>query len=172
MKGRSGILLSLVLFAAGARAHDARPVVIEIVETRPQLYSVEWTTPPSVPLANVPRVHLPASCEMRSATLESRNPSAHGRRFAASCPQALAGQTIEVAYPFFNPAISTLLRLRWQSGERVSKLLGPSQNAWRIPAAETASSVARDYTRIKTDDLSALIRRQLPDDAGLPPHVR
>ncbi|MBW2243262.1 MAG: HupE/UreJ family protein [Deltaproteobacteria bacterium] len=148
MRGSCAVLLWLALFAASAQAHDARPLVIEIVETQPLLYRVEWKAPHSLPRNNVPRVLLPASCEMRSATFEIDRGDAWGRRFAARCREELAGHTIEVSFPSFNPAISTLLRLRWRSGERVSKLLDPSQTAWTIPASETASSVARDYARL------------------------
>ena len=51
--------------------------------------------------------------------------------------------------------------------------LGALRSRLPTPVARAVvAEVARDYTGIRTDELGALIRKHLPEDAGLPPQVR
>ena len=40
---------SILGLSSVAEAHESRPLYIEIAETEPLLFSIQWKTPPSVP---------------------------------------------------------------------------------------------------------------------------
>ncbi len=134
-----GLLLTLALPALG-RAHESRPLYIEIEERAPSQFSVQWRTPPSVPSGNAPDVQLPAHCELLQGHA--------GHRRVYQCAEELAEDQVAVRYPAFNPSISTLLRLTWYSGETHTVLGSPDQSTLSIPAKESRAGVARQYLRL------------------------
>ena len=52
----------LLLCAALAQAHDSRPNFVEIIETEPNVFSVQWKIPATVPDAALPTIRMPESC--------------------------------------------------------------------------------------------------------------
>ncbi len=132
-------VVGLLSAAQPVRAHESRPLLLEIAEYGPDHFLVSVRVPPSVPHFNQPRITLPPSCE-RVAREDARSP-----RGLYRCPDGIAGQEISVAFPLFNPSISTLIRLHWHSGEKRSALLGPDETSWRVPAQETKLSTIRQY---------------------------
>jgi HupE/UreJ protein len=140
--------LWLAFVAAPAAAHESRPIYIEITETAPQQYALQWKTPPSVPLFNVPTVALPETCDPRSAPAEFIGPDGLVRRVTYRCPQGLAGERVSITYPGPNPSVSSLVRFTTVKGEHHTAVLGPQESGWSVPEAETTSGVARQYTRL------------------------
>lgn len=132
-------LLVLLSSAQPVWAHESRPLAVEIAEYGPDHFMVSVRVPPSVPHFNQPRITLPGSCE-RVAREDAGSP--HG---LYRCPDGIAGREISVAFPRFNPSISTLIRLRWHSGEKRSVVLGPDETSWRVPAQATTLSTIRQY---------------------------
>ena len=59
------IFLSLVLFITtlSSQAHESRPLFVEITETSPGVYELQYKIPASVPDFNLPVVSLPESFE-------------------------------------------------------------------------------------------------------------
>jgi hypothetical protein len=62
MSLRALIFIVFVGLASQALAHDSRPNFIEIIETDPGLFSVQWKVPASVPNAALPTIGMPESC--------------------------------------------------------------------------------------------------------------
>ena len=62
MKIRSLTTTCLLFFATLAQAHDARPNFVEIIETEPNVFSVQWKIPATVPDAALPTIRMPESC--------------------------------------------------------------------------------------------------------------
>lgn len=153
-----GMLLStsmLATLSAPAAAHESRPIYIELNETTPQHYQLQWKIPASVPPFSIPTVSLPKTCQERSALAEFDGADGIVRRMSYHCPQGLAGAQLTVTYPGPNPSVSSLVRFANLAGERHTAVLGPEVRTWTVPQAETAFGVAREYTHLGTKHIWA-----------------
>lgn len=132
-----------VVILAGARAaeaHDSRPLAVKI-EVTGENVSVRWKAPPSVAVENAPLVTLADPCKLLSTAGPPRG-SLEGR-LSYACPKNLA--RVDIQYPYFNPSLSTVIRLDRGAGDAQSVLLAPDQSSW-TPAGEPGFwSVARTY---------------------------
>ena len=84
---------------------------------------------------------MPSECEAVAApsgTLTYKRQFFH-------CKSNLSGENISVAWPNYNPSISTLFRLERLSGENHSKILPPDNLSWTVPYKESTWSIAREY---------------------------
>ena len=141
------VAAGITLAAPGTvRAHDSRPLVLELTEVEGGVFSVEWRVPPSVPAFNIPEPVLPEGCFLRGAGIAVDRRDGFYRKKFYAVPGGLAGQEIGLQYPVLNPSISTLVRIRFLNGQKHSKLLAPDEMTWRVPDRETGLGVARDYT--------------------------
>lgn len=147
---RLSVVSVMVLFAhcGVALAHESRPLYVEITERGDSIYEVRWKSPPSVPQANSPRIVPPDGCELAGNTQSLARPAGRAELRLFRCPDGLNGASIGVAYPLFNPSVSTLVRVVWRSGQSVSVVAGPDRTHVVVPERETASRVAQDYLRL------------------------
>jgi hydrogenase/urease accessory protein HupE len=138
--------LALYWFLSGqtAEAHESRPLYVEITEHDGGSFAVKWRTPASVPRNNVPNVEMP-TCRAASPVGMMRGPGGPVSQRLYRCAEGLTGAAIEVRYPLFNPSVSTLLQVRWSSGETRSVLASPKETAIALPRRETTGGVAKEY---------------------------
>ncbi len=139
------ILLALAFALCGApraRADNVSPLLVEIGEIQPGVFSVASRVPPNIPIANRPAVEMPKGC-VDAAPRAGQG--AVGARQLFKCVDGLRGRTVGVRYPQYSPSIPTIFQLGDLGGARISKVLGPGVSSWTIPAAETWTRVARDY---------------------------
>ncbi|MGK0500418.1 MAG: hydrogenase/urease accessory protein HupE, partial [Oceanicoccus sp.] len=122
----------------------SQPLYIEISEQTSEAYQVQWRLPATSSANNVPAVKLPIFCQLVSHAGGSAN--ALIRRDLYHCEQGLAGETVNVVYPRYYPATSSLIKFKLLNGQQHTRLLGPRESSWQIPLEETPSRIARDYT--------------------------
>lgn len=134
------LLFFLALIVPQARAHESRPLAVVIEELGAEQYKLLWKTPASVDSRNAPALSIGAPCVEASAAL-----TADGGMAIYRCPGGLEGAALSVAYPAYNPSVSTLVRVVWKSGEVSTQALGPDIREWRAPAPATFSGVAKSY---------------------------
>lgn len=144
------VLRALLLAAASTApltvaAHDARPLSVAIVEQGSGVYRVVVRAPPTLEAVNVPRLVWPAPCVVRE---ESSLRAQAGASSLVACRGGLAGHTLGVDYPVYNPSLTTLFRLELASGSTRTAVLPPDEHEWTIPAEPTPWTVARDYTAL------------------------
>ncbi|MGE0668839.1 MAG: HupE/UreJ family protein [Sphingomonadales bacterium] len=157
MTGRSVVLAGLVLLVcllaalSGAHAHDSRPVVIGITEQDGGLYSVTVTTPPSVPVFNIPSVALPEDCS-RLGEGRPVEPSLVARALYR-CEKGLGGAELALTWPKFNPSLSTMVRMDWRSGETRSLVAPPEETGIRVPDPESAAGISGQYFRLGVEHI-------------------
>lgn len=133
-----GLLLALA-FPPPSAAHDARPLAVS-VNVAGKTATLSWTAPPSVDARNAPLVTLAAPCTPLSTI------AAHASRagqIAYSCPKDLA--RIDVQYPYFNPSLSTVIRINRPGRDAESVLLAPDVRSWTPSGEPDFWSVARSY---------------------------
>lgn len=148
-------LTALATVSLSAAAHESRPLYIEIAQTAAQHYQLQWKTPPSIPFFNTPTVKFPEGCQAEGQPAEFGGPDGLVRRIRYGCAKTLAGQAISITYPGPNPSVSSLIRYSTTSGERHVAVLGPQETSWTVPAAETASGVARQYAALGIEHIWA-----------------
>lgn len=132
--------LWLLCIAAGAAAHEARPVAVSIRELGDGLYAVELRAPASIDADNRPTVQWPEGCTTVAARL-------------VRCARPVPGKSIAVVWPIYNPAVTTLLRYQPQQGAPRTAVLPPGQTQWMIPALPTPAAVMRSYFRLGVEHI-------------------
>lgn len=143
----------VLLVGSEARAHDGLPVVVMAEEKGQELYLLRLILPPSVPEHVRPVLALHGSCEAVHADdpVSAEHGADTGRRVTGRvfrCPGGMGGNRLELLYPGGKPAVSTLVRISWLSGENRSVLAGPGEEEVDLPAPESASGVFRDYLKL------------------------
>ncbi len=126
-------------------AHDARPLSITLIEQAVDVYRVVVRIPPSVEAANFPQITWPDGCEPVDGAAPGRALTSTG---LIQCPGGFATRTIRIDYPYYNPSITTLIRLQTADGFLLSAVLPPDQLEWTAPAEPTLMTVAIDYLEL------------------------
>jgi len=140
-------------FTQPARAHESRPLYIEVTEKAPLTFLVRWKIPPSVKVRNAPEVSMTGGCVATTppAPRGTTRGSLQHRTFR--CEADPAGTPLQIRYPLFNPSVSALVRISRLSGETHSLLASPKQTEVFIPAVESFGSVARDYLTLGVEHI-------------------
>ncbi len=141
------IILAITALATAARAHDSRPLFIELSALPDGRVSLKSTAPAAVGAEGAPLVTLGGPCR------EISRSAADPRRQRALYECALGAAEIRIDWPTFNPSISALVRVDYGSGETRTEILDPAQTSWRAPAPETLAGVSKSYFRIGVDHI-------------------
>ncbi len=148
MSVRVLLFVSLVAFASQAVAHDSRPNFVEIIETDPGIFSVQWKVPATVPSTALPTIGMPDSCTTDARRATQQAGGAYVGRQDYKCPDGLSGQAISINFPILNPSLSTLFQVRLANGEQHVRVLKPDESEWVVPDAESQLAVAGQYTAL------------------------
>jgi hypothetical protein len=139
-------LAALCLLIPGlGQAHDARPLAITVLETAHDIYRVTVLAPPSLDPSNIPHAIWPEGCAPRD---EAPTRAASTGSSVVACRDSLLGATVRIAYPLYNPALTTLFRLELVDGTRRSAVLPPDVLAWTIPREPSWAEVVRSYVAL------------------------
>jgi hydrogenase/urease accessory protein HupE len=120
------------LVALDAWPHEARPVALGIAELGGGDYRVELRVPNSIEPYNRPVVSWPAGCRENTP----------GR---LHCESALAGRSLSLEWPMYNPSVSTLARYTTRDGNTRTAVITPDAPAWTVPAEPSVGDVMRAY---------------------------
>jgi hypothetical protein len=140
-------ILAAMMAGGAALAHDARPLSVEVTEQGEDLYLARLRVPPSVAPDNQPKIVWPAGCKVLSDRAGD-GPVAPSETAEISCRGGLAGKTLTVRYPIYNPSLSTLFRLTPAGGATVTRVLPPDQPAWTVPRKPSVMEVAAGYLEL------------------------
>ena len=138
----------LSLCSGTARAHDARPVFVQIHEKANGQLQMQWRVPQVLPPESLPRVLLPEHCTPVQEPYVRELADSWVLRQQFACTGDIAGATIRITYPLRNPSLSTLYRIEMLSGVVHTHLGGPDETSWTLPVQPSWQAVARDYTRL------------------------
>jgi hydrogenase/urease accessory protein HupE len=142
-----GLVTACLLFCAGlAQAHDSRPTFVDIIEMQPNVFSVQWKIPATVPDAALPTIGMPESCTTDARLAMQQSGGAYQGRLVYNCPEGLSGREVRIEFPIINPSLSSLFQVRLANGEQYVKILKPEENSWTVPIAENKLAVAGQYT--------------------------
>jgi hypothetical protein len=93
MKLRGLVTVCLLLGASLAGAHDSRPNFVEIIETEPNVFSVQWKIPATVPDRALPTISMPESCTTDARLAMQQSSGAYQGRLVYNCPDGLSGRS-------------------------------------------------------------------------------
>ncbi len=141
--------LALICTAVAAAAHESRPLYVEIVEKAPNRFAVTWKIPPSALAVTSPHVVFPEQCSANAPPAGSDLV----KRQLFTCRSDLSGAEVRIAFPRYNPSLSTLFRLERLSGEKHTVVKSPDEPAWTIPDREATASVARQYLALGVEHI-------------------
>ena len=137
------LITIFILVPAIARAHDARPLLIQVNEQSNGVVELSMAAPASIPADDFPTVSLGPPCTVLSA-------GAPGQRSRAvyKCDGGIAGVEVDIAWPVYNPSLSALIRTSYLNGETRTALINPAETSWRAPAAESFAGVSSSYFQL------------------------
>ncbi|WP_169053461.1 HupE/UreJ family protein [Alteraurantiacibacter aquimixticola] len=144
----ASLLLAIVvaLGAVPAQAHDARPASVLIRELPNDRFAMRVRAPGSVALDNRPIPVAPGGCT--PVNLGAEDIGDVLSQAVVSCPGGVQGKRFGIAYPIYNPSLSTLFRLEQLDAPPLSALLPPSETSWTIPERASVLEVVGDYFRL------------------------
>jgi hydrogenase/urease accessory protein HupE len=133
----TGLLLLLAGISFPVSAHDARPVTITLEEALPGYFRVQVRPPPTLEPGNEPALVWPENCRAADAS--------GAAVVLMQCEGGLEGRQFSLAYPLFNPSLSSFYRLNRLDGSTTTAMLAPTEEVWRVPEEMTAGRVALQY---------------------------
>jgi len=134
------LLSALMLVCNGVSAHDARPVVVDITEQLTGALQFTIRVPETVEPGNQPAVAWPAGC------VEQNTQAGFGSSSGmVTCDSPIHGESLTLAWPFFNPSLATFYRYTTLEGQTMTAMLTPTSDVWDVPLEATAGNVARQY---------------------------
>ena len=144
-----GLWTCLALFALTqtVAAHDARPLSVNIEEQSRDLFIAYIRVPPTVPDEDRPKILWPKTCVVAADDTSEIEESGQ-ERITLHCSGGLEGEHLKVAYPVFNPSLSTLFRLHELGGKVITRVLPPDQADWQVPKAPGWQAVAAGYLKL------------------------
>ena len=143
------VALAAMPIVATAAADDVRPVHLEITETTPGDFLVQWRVPRVMAPTSMPGPVLPEHCRADDRVSVEELAAAWINRQSYVCSDALAGHEIRMVFPQLNVAMSTLVRVELLSGDSYSHMLLPGESSWRVPDADAGGfpRLAREASR-------------------------
>lgn len=141
------IVAFLAIAIHPGRADDSRPLYIEMTETAPGRLIVKWKAPPNVEAKHLPDLRFPEDCRVSPRARQWSDPLGHWREAEWTCARPLAGQTIAIGYPFANPNLATIARLRLLSGEH-TLVRSPQESALTVPESVAPSAAFPRYAKL------------------------
>jgi hydrogenase/urease accessory protein HupE len=141
-------LLALLLLPTAALADDNRPLTISIEETGSDTFVVTWKMPANVEQRHLPALRAPDECTVGEHVRQWSDPLGHWREERWRCANGLRGQSIAIDYPYANPNLATIARLRLADSEETVLLLQPQETRLAIPADAQVPGTFRDFYRL------------------------
>ena len=133
---------TIVALFGNALAHDSRPLFVEINALDENRVRIQWRAPPTVSPENFPSVALDTPCTLETTTATAARQSGFS---VYTCADNLSGAHLSISYPYYNPSLATLVRVKFANGELHTKSLSPETKTYTLPEPENFSSVASSY---------------------------
>lgn len=157
MRGVFGILAVflwlLLLGTSSARAHEVRPVYLNIEETAAGRYDVMWRVPVTNGMAPPVSPRFVADCKVKGGLPWVAGSSAVSRMVVV-CAEGLAGTAITLD-GLSHTMIDGLVRIQFASGEVVTRLIRPTNPTFKVPSANGPLDVIKIYIGLGTEHILA-----------------
>jgi hydrogenase/urease accessory protein HupE len=133
--------------ASAARAHEARPGLLDLRETGPDTYSFLWKKPSGGEVEIQIAPAIPDDCRLATSDRQPMTLGAMIVRGTLTCPGGLAGKTIEIV-GLQSTITDVLVRLHRADGRLESHLLRPPTPSVTFGAVTTGAERALGYLQL------------------------
>jgi hypothetical protein len=106
---------------------------MQVTETSPGRYVVQWRVPKALPARAVPAPVLPETCRPTGERSVVDQPAAWLLSREWRCDGGLAGKEVGIRYPFGDLALTTVIRVDLLSGDRFAHVVSPGEGSWSVP---------------------------------------
>lgn len=144
-------LITPLLFASAADAHESRPGYLELREVAEGRYDVLWKQPAVGDLVLRLSLVFPDACTLTGAD-RWLQPGAMATHVTLSCPGGLAGQTIRIA-GLEDTLTTVLVRVHTLDGSEETHLVHPTAPYVTIRGAMAWGERARSYLRMGVEHI-------------------
>ena len=127
-----GFVLTVAVFLQETLADVGPPAHMQITESEPGHYTVQWRVPKALLPRAVPSPKLPENCRPSSEGSVLNQPGAWLFMQEWECETSLAGQKVGMRYPFPDLALTTVIRVDLLSGDRFAHVLSPGESLWKL----------------------------------------
>jgi hydrogenase/urease accessory protein HupE len=128
----------------GAFAHEVRPGLLALRETRPGMYSLLWKKP----AGGESEIHIaplvPPGCELSTADQQSPTPGAFVMRGVLRCDGGIQGKTLAIA-GLESTVTDVIVRVDMLDGRQWTSIVHPSQPWTQIAAVQTRMAVIGSF---------------------------
>jgi hydrogenase/urease accessory protein HupE len=140
------ILICVVVLGGvhGASAHEVRPGLLELRETKPGVYSLFWKKPAGGESEIQIAPLVPPGCELSTADQQSPTPGAFVMRGVLRCEGGIQGKTLAVA-GLESTVTDVIVRVEMLDGRRWTAIIHPSQPWVQIAASQTRMAVIGSF---------------------------
>ena len=134
-----------LLVSIGARADDSRPLTVIIAAQGDGVFGTTWKLPVNVEPRHLPNLVAPTGCEVARDRRSWSDALGYWAEEEWYCPNGLADSWIAIDYPFANPNLATIARVR--SGDDAERtLFAPAQESrLLIPPDERSGNILVDF---------------------------
>jgi hypothetical protein len=157
MKVLLGSTIIIALFVQVALADVGPPAHMQITESEPGLYTVQWRVPKALLPRAVPSPQLPETCRPSSEGMVLNQPGAWLFTQEWSCETTLAGQEVGMRYPFPDLALTSVVRVDFLSGDRFAHVLSPGEGSWKLPEGTAAPDRVLEARRALLEGVSHVL---------------
>lgn len=140
------LLMGVWLAAFGARAHEVRPALLQITETAPSTFAVEWKQPTVGEMAVHLAPHISGGLIDRPPEHEEADPGFRIKDWTVRTP-SLDGRTIEIE-GLSNSVTDVLLRVNLLNGTTINSVIRPAAPSYRLSLSGPQGLAVPAYLRM------------------------
>lgn len=131
-----------LFYQSAASAHDARPLYIELDAKSGDQLLIKWKTPPIVEASNEPNVVLSGDdCRV----IDNKTVDPLQGVVLYQCNQINDQLRLDIIYPRFNPALTSLIYYTPLTGDRIEHFNDPSVSQIMVGSPPSAREIAQQY---------------------------
>ena len=155
MRGQSFaalLVLTLVVSASTAQAHETRPGFLELRETAPGTYSFLWKRPSGGEIEIFIAPVIPKSCSLATPAQQQLTPGALVVRGTMRCDDGIKGKTLEID-GLSVTVTDVIVRIQHLDGRLESHVLKPAAPSVTLGAATSSWQRSQAYLRLGVEHI-------------------
>ncbi len=145
MSCRMFAVVLCLLAAVAARADDSRPLTVIIAAQGDGAFSTTWKLPVNVELRHLPDLVAPTGCEVVSDRRSWSDALGYWAEEEWNCENGLADAYVTIEYPFANPGLATIARVRSEDNTERTLFAPPQESRLFIPPDARSDNILVDF---------------------------
>ncbi|MEM9594828.1 MAG: HupE/UreJ family protein, partial [Acidobacteriota bacterium] len=139
--------------APGAAAHVFAPSLLELEQTGPSTFDVRWKQPELQPAGAKASPVFPAACRTVGERTLRREETGLSVHLSIECPGGLVGSDLGVE-GLASTQAPALVRIGWEDGRTVRRVLDADAPTFLVPAAETTVGIGLSYAHLGLEHIA------------------